>query len=218
MDQDLEVEAPRVVEGSEEAQWHRLVDALYHFDTAQRERIIMGLPQHCRHQFLVEASRQLRATEAHGSGSVEEENGAEATSEEEQELDSRGRASVGLDQAAQRPTSEETQTSSPTAAAGGAAEATTPSATDKKEKEKEKEKEKKEKKNWLVAWTEGQRGSWSRVRHPLKQTLGPIWRSLFPSPRTYDYGIETPFSCVHKVSLVPLFKYVRVRNAQLLLL
>ncbi len=180
--------APHHDTGSEEEEeekerWDELVDALFRSSRAQREEVLASLPQGCRQSLLAWVGRLHPADQQRREEREREE---EAPYDEEatqlRQLDSRGRL----------PTSEETAVAtSPTAAAAGA----------------EGEREEETKKGWLSVWKEKQRSSWLRVRHPLKETLLPLWRSLFPSPRTYRYGIETPFSCAHKLSLVPLFKY-----------
>jgi hypothetical protein len=172
-------------EEEEKERWHELVDALFRSSRAQREEVFASLPQSCRQPLLAWMGRLPPAGQQHvveHEGEEEEPYDVEAT--HLRQLDSRG-----------RPTSEETTATSPTAAAAGA------------EGETSQGREEDTKKGWMSMWREKQRSSWLRVRHPLKDTLLPLWRSLFPSPRTYSYGIETPFSCAHKLSLVPLFKY-----------
>lgn len=173
-------------EEEEKERWHELVDALFRSTRAQREEVFASLPQSCRQPLLAWMGRLPPAGQQHvveHEGEEEEPYDVEAT--HLRQLDSRG-----------RPTSEETTATSPTAAAAGA------------EGETSQGREEDTKKGWMSMWREKQRSSWLRVRHPLKDTLLPLWRSLFPSPRTYSYGIETPFSCAYKLSLVPLFKYI----------
>jgi len=59
---------------------------------------------------------------------------------------------------------------------------------------------------WHKAWRDSQRESWARVRHLWTRTLVPTFNALLPSPRKFDYGIETPLSFLRKLSYIPIYK------------